>query len=135
MPKITLEYSANIDAPTLNINAMVGDIHTALGACDTVAPTQIKILAYACPYYALGDLADNNAVITVTVQMFKGRSDDQKTAIGKACTRVVQDYVKSYHSDLNIAVMCYITEVERGTTFSAEGQSLKRASTDTFSPH
>lgn len=135
MPKVTIEYSANIDADALNLQGMIHDIHTAMGNCDTVAPMQLKILAHPCPYYAVGDMDDNNAVIVITTQLFRERSYEQKTAIGRACTQVVQDYVSKYHSDLNITTMFYITEIERETTFSAEGHTLQQASTSTFSPH
>lgn len=135
MPKVSIEYSNNIDATALNLDAMVNDVHSALSACDTVSPTQVKVVAYPCTAYALGDCADNNAVIMMTLQMFTGRTHDQKATMSKACTTAVKAFIDNYDTDLNIGVLCYVHEVERDLTFNTEGQSLKQAVTGKFAPH
>ena len=124
MPKITIEYTNNIDTDAFNMDSMVDDIHTVLGNCDTVAPERVMTFTHCADYYSVTNRDAHNGALVLNLQILENRTLNQKQDLGRACAMTAQKYVDAYKGKINIGVTCYITDIAPSMVIRGDGSSL-----------
>ena len=112
MPKVTIEYTDNINPNDLNLSAMIDEMHTALGACETMGPERVTIMCHPVSHYSLLDRRSYDGGILITVAYIAGRPLELQATFGKACVNTAQKYVNAMNTDLKITVKGWLTEME-----------------------
>ena len=115
MPKVTIEYTDNIDADKLQLSKMIDEIHSAFGACDNMEPERIMVFAHPTSYYSIQERKPNDGAIIISMSYLSGRTEQQQLAFGKACANTAQKYVNAMQSDLDIVIKAYLREIELDT--------------------
>ena len=89
MPHLTVEYSGNLEGLT-DMGALCHALHTTMLASGLFELGAIRVRARACPHYAVADLLPENAFADLILRIGTGRSEDEKTSLGKALMRAAE---------------------------------------------
>jgi 5-carboxymethyl-2-hydroxymuconate isomerase len=89
MPHLTVEYSANIEAHIAGLCHALRDVMLESGLFEIGA---IRVRARACAHYAIADELPENAFADLILRIGKGRSDQEKIAVGKALTACAETH-------------------------------------------
>jgi 5-carboxymethyl-2-hydroxymuconate isomerase len=89
MPHLTVEYSDNLERLT-DMGALCHTLHTAMLASGLFELGAIRVRARACPHYAVADLLPENGFADLILRIGTGRSEDEKTTLGKALMRAAE---------------------------------------------
>ena len=89
MPHLTVEYSGNLEG-LKDMGALCHALHTTMLASGLFELGAIRVRARACPHYAVADLLPENAFADLILRIGTGRSEDEKTSLGKALMRAAE---------------------------------------------
>lgn len=89
MPHLTIEYSANLEGQS-DLGALCRALQGCMAASGLFELGAIRVRARPCPHYAVADLLPQNAFADMILRIGKGRSEDDRTAIGAALMAVAE---------------------------------------------
>jgi 5-carboxymethyl-2-hydroxymuconate isomerase len=112
MPHCILEYSSNvIDAP--NCARLLLDIHEVLMATGLFVRADIKSRIVEHERYVIGDGSQDQAFVTLNVQMLSGGSDETKRQIAEAALDLLSRAFAKTLDQLKCSISVQITDIHR----------------------
>ena len=110
MPHLTVEYSGNLEGLT-DMGALCHALHTAMLASGLFELGAIRVRARACPHYAVADLLPENAFADLILRIGKGRSEDEKKAVGQALMRAAEAHFAPQLATPHFALSLEVQEI------------------------
>lgn len=89
MPHLIVEYSANLDGQS-DMGALCTSLHTTMMASGLFELGAVRVRGRPCPHYAIADMLPKNAFADLILRIGKGRSEDEKKAIGSALMQTAE---------------------------------------------
>lgn len=83
MPHLTVEYSANLEALS-DLDVLCRSLHGCMLATGLFELGAVRVRARPCPHYAVADLLEQNAFADMILRIGKGRSEEDRKAMGAA---------------------------------------------------
>jgi 5-carboxymethyl-2-hydroxymuconate isomerase len=108
MPHLTIEYSANIESQIAGLCHAMRDIMLSSGLFEIGA---IRIRARSCTHYAIADELPENAFADMILRIGKGRSDEEKTTVGKALIGCAETHFKPLLGRPHFALSLEVQEI------------------------
>lgn len=91
MPHIVMEYSDPV-SERVSIGQLLEGLHqTAIGS-GVFGASDVKSRAYACHDWLIGEHADQENFIHITLWLLDGRNEEQKRSLSHALLDVVQQH-------------------------------------------
>ena len=110
MPHLTIEYSDNLECLT-DMGALCQALHTSLLASGLFELGAIRVRARACPHYAVADLLPQNAFADLILRIGTGRSEDEKTTLGKALMHAAETHFAPQLATPHFALSLEVQEI------------------------
>jgi 5-carboxymethyl-2-hydroxymuconate isomerase len=110
MPHLTVEYSGNLERLT-DMGALCHTLHTAMLASGLFELGAIRVRARACPHYAVADLLPKNGFADLILRIGTGRSEDEKTTLGKALMHAAETHFAPQLATPHFALSLEVQEI------------------------
>jgi 5-carboxymethyl-2-hydroxymuconate isomerase len=117
MPHLTLEFSENV-APRVDCAAAFASLHTALMEFETFPLADIKSRAVCHRIYCVGNGAEANGFVHLTLALLSGRDISVRQRMTEACLKILTQVVAVDDGDpdaLRINVSVELREMDRAT--------------------
>lgn len=111
MPHLTIEYSANLQAPT-DIAGLCRSLHAAILATGLFEVGAVRVRAVACADYAVADLLGENGFADLRLRIGAGRSDADKTRVGEAVFAAAVAHFAPLFATPHFALTLDIVEID-----------------------
>ena len=115
MPHLTIEYSANLESQS-DMDALCRSLHATMMASGLFELGAVRVRARPCPHYAVADLLPENAFADMILRIGRGRSDDEKKALGTALMKAAEIHFAPQLVRPHIALTLEVQEIS--STFS-----------------
>jgi 5-carboxymethyl-2-hydroxymuconate isomerase len=110
MPHLSIEYSANLEAEG-DLGHLCSRLRETMLASGLFEIGAIRVRARPCPHYAIADLLPQNAFADVILRIGAGRSDADKTAIGKALMACAETHFAAQLAQPHFALSLEVQEI------------------------
>ena len=112
MPHCVLEYSSNvIDKPDWPRTLLA--LHKVIMGTGLFVLSDIKSRVIKHEQYFVGDGHDNQAFVTLDVQILTGRSDEVKSQISQAALPILAEAFPKTLADMKCSITVQISEIHR----------------------
>lgn len=114
MPHCILEYSSNvIDQP--DMNQLLHRMHNVLMEAGTFRMADFKSRVIRHDVYFIGDGANNQAFVSLDLQVMAGKSDEQKVKLSKALVDVLQEAFAKTLKELRASISVQVSDVHKAS--------------------
>ncbi len=114
MPHLILEYAASLENE-LDIDALVGAVHTAGCRCPTVETAALKTRAIGYRHQVCADGDPAYRFVALTMRLLSGRSDAQKQEIGDILFDALQAATAGVDRSGGFALSLDLAEMDKAT--------------------
>lgn len=114
MPHQIIEYSANLDSE-FRIDDLVRAMHDTAVSLESLPTGGIRTRAARRDHFLVADGHADNAFINVTLRIAKGRTAEQKKAVGEALFETLQQFVGALYQRRALALSLEIQEIDPET--------------------
>ena len=116
MPHIIAEYSANLE-DRLDVQALVDDLHQA--AIDSAVAELVGIRSRAVrrEHFRVADGNPANGFVHIVARLRRGRSPDQRKALGQALLAAADKRLANVYPSHPIAMTVEVHEIDPDMTF------------------
>ena len=115
MPHLTVEYSANLGTHS-DMDAFCAALHATMMGSGLFELGALRVRARPCPHYAIADQLAENAFADMILRIGTGRSEAEKTAVGKALMATAETHFAPLLARPHFALTLEIQEIS--PTFS-----------------
>lgn len=112
MPVIHLEYSDNLSTH-IDAQSFLKNAHADISSLINTDIHNCKSRITAHKNYVVGNGAQGNAFVLLTVEILPGRTQEAKENLGKHLLKKLQDAFKSVPEALNLQFSCHIAELDK----------------------
>jgi 5-carboxymethyl-2-hydroxymuconate isomerase len=116
MPHIIAEYSANLE-DRLNVQALVDDLHRAAVDSAIAEIVGIRTRAVRREHFRVADGKPENGFIHITARLRRGRSPEQRKALGQALLAAADQRLASVYTAHPVALTVEVHEIDPDMTF------------------
>lgn len=110
MPHLTIEYSANLEGQT-DLTTLCQSLHGTMMASGLFELGAVRVRARPCPHYAIADRLSENGFADMILRIGKGRSDDEKKAIGAALMQTAEAHFAAELAAPHFALSLEVQEI------------------------
>jgi len=115
LPHFILEYTDNLKKD-IDIKQLLKTIHSAILEFPNLLPISgLRSRAIEVNNYMIADGTEDDAFIHATLKLGKGRTEDQKKAIGNKIFQVMKEYLTPIYEKRYLAVSLEIYEFQQET--------------------
>jgi len=112
MPQIRLEYTANTSIH-FNFRGFFSEVHKTINQTAGISILNCKSRAIKHENYFIGNCSDNNAFVHMEIALLKGRSEDVKKKIARACLEILKKHFLSNSSKDELQLTVEIKDIDR----------------------
>lgn len=116
MPHIIAEYSANLE-DHLDVQALVDDLHQAAIGVQVAEIVGIRTRAVARKQFRVADGNPTNGFVHITARLRRGRSAEQRKALGEALLAAADKRLASVYPTHPVAMTVEVHEIDPDMTF------------------
>jgi 5-carboxymethyl-2-hydroxymuconate isomerase len=116
MPHIIAEYSANLE-DHLDVQALVDDLHQAAIGVQVAEIVGIRTRAVARRQFRVADGNPTNGFVHITARLRRGRSAEQRKALGEALLAAADKRLASVYPTHPVAMTVEVHEIDPDMTF------------------
>ena len=116
MPHIIAEYSANLE-DHLDVQALVDDLHQAAIGVQVAEIVGIRTRAVARRQFRVADGNPANGFVHITARLRRGRSAEQRKALGEALLTAADKRLASVYPTHPVAMTVEVHEIDPDMTF------------------
>jgi 5-carboxymethyl-2-hydroxymuconate isomerase len=116
MPHIIAEYSANLE-DSLDVQALVDDLHRAAIAVDVAEIVGIRTRAVARAHFRVADGNPANGFVHITARLRRGRPAEKRKALGEALLAAADKRLATVYPDHPVAMTVEVHEIDPDMTF------------------
>lgn len=120
MPHITLEYSGNLEG-RLDIERLCQIALEAAASTGVLEKPATRVRAIRCDHYAIADNHPDNAFVDASLRMGQGRTNEQKTATGKAIYDAMRAYCEPLYATHHFALSLELREIDSKLSWKENG--------------
>jgi len=88
MPNLVLEYSNSVEE-RVNVQGLLEDLHQVMIECGLFDVLTVKSRTLRCHHWLIGDQADSEDFIYISVEVMSGYSAEQKQALSQQLMQVL----------------------------------------------
>lgn len=110
MPHLTIEYSANLENQS-DIAALCQKLQATMAGSGLFELGAIRVRARPCPHYAVADMLADNSFADMILRIGKGRSDDDRKAIGAALMSTAETHFAPLLARPHFALSLEVQEI------------------------
>lgn len=110
MPHLSIEYSANLEAGG-DLGLLCSRLRETMLASGLFEIGAIRVRARPCPHYAIADQLPQNAFADMILRIGAGRSETDKTAIGKALMACAETHFAAQLAQPHFALSLEVQEI------------------------
>lgn len=111
MPQLILEYSANIIEKE-NLTTLFQQCHEFLAKSLPTELASCKSRAIKCENYCIGDNAESNAFVHISLKVMSGRSKDTLHSVGQSMMNILSRYFEKSLQQLKLQISLEISELQ-----------------------
>lgn len=111
MPHLIIEYSANLET-AMDIDGLVDAMHATAVTLAPLPTGGIRTRSVARERYKIADGHAENGFISVIVRIARGRTDDERKAVGEALFATLTDYVADVFDRSPLSLALEIQEID-----------------------
>jgi 5-carboxymethyl-2-hydroxymuconate isomerase len=116
MPHIIAEYSVNLE-DRLDVQALVDDLHQAAIASAVAELVAIRTRAVRREHFRVADGNPANGFVHIVARMRRGRTDEQRKALGQALLAAADKRLGSVYPAHPIGLTVEVHEIDPDMTF------------------
>jgi 5-carboxymethyl-2-hydroxymuconate isomerase len=114
LPHLTIEFSDNLEA-AIDIAGLVDAMHDTAVTLDPLPTGGIRTRAVARKVFKIADGHADNGFISVILRIAKGRTDEEKQAVGEALFVALTGYVQDVFDRRPLSLALEIQEIDPAT--------------------
>lgn len=114
MPHLIIEFSDNLET-AIDIAGLVAAMHATAVTLDPLPTGGIRTRAVGRKVFKIADGHVDNGFISVILRIAKGRTDDEKKAVGKALFAALTRYVQDAFDHRPLSLALEIQEIDPET--------------------
>lgn len=111
MPHLTIEHSQNL-TDSVDVQALCDDLHAVILASGLFEIGAIRVRAISCAHYAIADKLGQNCFVDMSFRVGRGRSLEERKAVGDALIEAAQKRLASLLAKPNFALSLEIREID-----------------------
>jgi 5-carboxymethyl-2-hydroxymuconate isomerase len=111
MPHIVLEYPFDFKEKS-NVISCLSELHSVLGAFDTIDIARIKTRAIPIEHAVVGTEVSSGYFMHITLKLLPGRDKDLKKAMALALQNVAKQWVSDIDTDCTVTAEVQDLEAE-----------------------
>jgi 5-carboxymethyl-2-hydroxymuconate isomerase len=110
MPRITVEYSANVEEK-VGIDGLLKTLQDAAFATGIAELAGFRTRAERRDHYRVADGNPANCFVAITIRVARGRSAEELKNLREAVTKAAIDYLQPVFASAPISFSCEVQEI------------------------